>query len=59
LVREPQDGNLCPAEGKIEPIGVNADQNETEPKEKPPVQGVLPLVFFHWRSCMKGEASAS
>ncbi|NKJ84796.1 carboxymuconolactone decarboxylase family protein, partial [Rhizobium leguminosarum bv. viciae] len=31
------------------PIGTNAGQNLTEPKEKPPNAGVLPLAFFHWR----------
>ncbi|TBE58969.1 hypothetical protein ELH03_32760 (plasmid) [Rhizobium beringeri] len=31
------------------PIGANAGQNLTEPKEKPPNGGVLPLAFFHWR----------
>ncbi|TBF98148.1 hypothetical protein ELG85_05220 [Rhizobium leguminosarum] len=35
------------------PIGANAGQNLTEPKEKPPNGGVLPLAFFHWRlSCL-------
>ena len=34
---------------EIEPIGANAGQTTTEPKEKPPIQGVLPLAFFHWR----------
>ncbi|MGF6178924.1 hypothetical protein ABIE33_007244, partial [Ensifer sp. 4252] len=31
------------------PIGANAGQNITEPREKPPNEGVLPLEFFHWR----------
>nr|WP_304655660.1 hypothetical protein [Neorhizobium galegae] len=35
------------------PIGAIAGQNITEPKEKPPNGGVLPLEFFHWRNTMQ------
>ncbi|KAA9388071.1 hypothetical protein F4V88_17220 [Neorhizobium galegae] len=40
---------ICPAERRTLPIGAIAGQNITEPKEKPPNGGVLPLEFFHWR----------
>ncbi|MGZ2505322.1 hypothetical protein EHI47_33045 [Rhizobium leguminosarum] len=53
LVQEPKDSKaICPAERETLPIGTNAGQNLTEPKEKPPNGGVLPLAFFHWRQTM-------
>ncbi|NKK47391.1 hypothetical protein GFL28_36640, partial [Rhizobium leguminosarum bv. viciae] len=37
LVQEPKDSKaICPAERETLPIGANAGQNLTEPKEKPP-----------------------
>ncbi|AUW47685.1 hypothetical protein [Rhizobium leguminosarum] len=45
------------------PIGANAGQNLTEPKEKPPNGGVLPLAFYKAsnRSCggRRSEAAGS
>ncbi|AVA24430.1 hypothetical protein NXC24_PB00505 (plasmid) [Rhizobium sp. NXC24] len=50
MVREPKDGNnLSSGTKRFEPIGQNAGQKTTEPKEMPANAGALPLVFFHWR----------
>jgi hypothetical protein len=34
---------------EISPIRSTAGKNITEPKEKPPNEGVFPLEFSHWR----------
>ena len=44
---------------EIEPIGENAGQKATEPKEMPADAGALPLVFFHWRVAMLTKTAES
>jgi hypothetical protein len=47
MVQEPKDSKaICPAEIRTLPIGAIAGQNITEPKEKPPKEGVFPLRSF-------------
>ncbi|WP_235914829.1 VOC family protein, partial [Brucella tritici] len=45
-------GEYLSFDGKDLPIGPSADQNATEPREKPRKSCVFALEFFHWRAVM-------